>query len=73
MLRLTEVRKERGWSQARLSYVAEVPASVISWIENSRYVPYPVQLSRLAQALGVADAQSLLDPVDESQPAQVSG
>jgi transcriptional regulator with XRE-family HTH domain len=52
MLRLTEERQRRGWSQARLARAARIDQAMMSRIEGGKLRPYACQLRRLARALG---------------------
>ena len=72
MLRLTQERQARGWSQAELSRRARLHPSELSKIECGRIRPYRPLLRRLALRLGLraADAERLLDKV--SGPADVA-
>jgi transcriptional regulator with XRE-family HTH domain len=65
MTRLLHERRRRGWSQLQLGYHASLQPSEISRIENGRLKPYPAQLERLARALGVDQAEALLENVQE--------
>lgn len=57
-------RRELGLSKAELSRQSDVQANVIGWIEAGRFKPYPSQLERIAQVLGVDDPESLLDQIE---------
>jgi transcriptional regulator with XRE-family HTH domain len=50
-MRMTLMRKQRGWSQARLAREAGLCQSTLSQIESGRFKPYRGQLDKLAQAL----------------------
>lgn len=64
MIRLKFERLKRGWSQGDLSAQSGMVRMWISLIEQGRFHPYPVQLSRLADALGYAgDPAELLEEV----------
>jgi len=52
MIRLTQKRQERGWSQAKLARASETDQGLLSKIESSRVKPYPKELERIADALG---------------------
>jgi len=54
-------------SQAQVSRDTGLNQSTVNQIENERLRPYPSQLARLAEALGVAkaDAASLLEQVSD--------
>lgn len=65
MNRLQKEREARGLSKLRLSQLARVTPSTVGWAEASRFLPYPPQLARLADALGIpaSEADTLLDEV----------
>jgi transcriptional regulator with XRE-family HTH domain len=68
MLRLTQLRKQAGISQAELARRAGLHHSTLSLVESGRLVPYPSQLHKLAGGLGCADpVESLLDEVEGEQ------
>jgi transcriptional regulator with XRE-family HTH domain len=50
-MRMTLMRKQRRWSQARLARESELCQSTLSSIESGRFHPYPSQLLKLANAL----------------------
>lgn len=50
--KLKEIRKSRGLSQLRLSFLTGIPPSDISRIENGWTKPYPGWRRRFAMALG---------------------
>lgn len=62
---ITARRQERGWSRSELARQAGMHASTVGQIENGRYHPYPVQLEKLANALGIPvdQASTLLEEV----------
>ena len=64
--RQEKIRREIGMSKAELSRKSNVQASVVGWIEAGRFKPYPVQLERIAAALGVDDPETLLDECEVS-------
>lgn len=49
---MTKLREEQKLSKAALSRKANMNDSTIGWIENGRYLPYDVQLEKIAAALG---------------------
>ena len=55
MLNLKMQRLARGWSQAELARRSQVNSNTISQIESERFRPYPVQLAKLARALGIPE------------------
>ena len=69
-MRLIEERNQRGWSRAELARRAGMHPSTVSLIESGRLVPYPSQVEKLADALGIprADRPGLLvtDPQADS-------
>ena len=65
-LKLTELREARGWSRAELARHAGMHASDVGKIELGRMAPYPVQLLKLAKALG-AEAIDLMGLDDEGE------
>jgi transcriptional regulator with XRE-family HTH domain len=69
MMRLTALRKARGWSIAKCARKADLDPARLGQIELRRYVPPQGSepLRRVARVLGVpvADAHTLLDEVEE--------
>jgi len=65
VIRLTEVRMSRGWSQSELARRAHVNAGTVSLVESGRLKPYPAQIAKIARALEVPDGdkETLLDEV----------
>ena len=63
---LQEVRKQKGLSQLRLSFLTGIPPSDISRIENGWLKPYPGWRKRLARALGVSEAE-LFPPEEKGE------
>ena len=63
-MRLTEERRQRGWSRAELARRAGMNATTVGLVEAGRFIPYPSQLAKLARALGIPEAQAgaLLEP-----------
>lgn len=63
MIRMTQERRLRGWSQAELSRKTGIHCTTLSLIENKRFTPYKSQLLKLARALDVPPGaeQTLLD------------
>jgi ribosome-binding protein aMBF1 (putative translation factor) len=72
MRTLEDHRRRRGWSRAELGRRARVDPSWLAKVEGGRVRPYPVQLRRLARALGwpSRDGAGLLD---ETTPAADAG
>ena len=64
--RLKLVRERNNLSQRELARRSGLTNSTISQIEHGRYKPYPVQLARLASALGWAGKpEALLEDTAE--------
>jgi transcriptional regulator with XRE-family HTH domain len=51
---ISSLRESRGWSRAELARRSGLNASTVGAIEAGRLVPYPGQLAKLADALGVS-------------------
>ena len=51
-LALTKAREAAGYTRFRLGSEAGIHPSRVGQFENGRAVPYPVELQRLADALG---------------------
>lgn len=66
MLKLTQLREQRGWTRMELGRRARVHPATVGKIENGRQLPYPPELARLARALGVpaAEAEGLTEEVN---------
>ena len=60
---LTQEREKRAWSRWELAIQARIHPARVGAIENGHVVPYPVELERLAKALGTSDPSTLLDEV----------
>jgi transcriptional regulator with XRE-family HTH domain len=75
LLRITTERQAHGWSQAELARRARIDQATQSRIEHGRVRPYPVELRRLARALGFAvkDADQLLDRVHNHELSFAEG
>jgi len=66
MKRLAQLRRLAGLSQAELARRAGLNSCTISQAESGRFVPYPVQIARLAKVLDWEDdPASLLAEVDD--------
>lgn len=52
MTRIRVAREHKGWSQAELARRAKLNVATLSLIESGRMQPYPVQLRKIARALG---------------------
>ena len=67
--RITYLRQEAGLTKFALGAAARVHPSRLSQVENGHVVPYPVELERLAQALGwQGEPAALLDQVESGEP-----
>jgi ribosome-binding protein aMBF1 (putative translation factor) len=68
MLKLTVERETRDWSRTELGRRARIHPARVGQAERGRVVPYPVELARLAKALGWAgDPAALLDEVGHGE------
>lgn len=66
MFRLTQERETKGWTRAKLGGEANLHPATVGTIESGQYRPYPVQLARLAAALGfTGDPTVLLEEVQQ--------
>lgn len=66
MKRLEQLRRVAGMSQAELARQASLNSCTVSQAESDRFVPYPVQIARLARALDWQDdPECLLAEVDD--------
>ncbi|MFA5844463.1 MAG: helix-turn-helix transcriptional regulator [Coriobacteriia bacterium] len=62
--RVTDRRERARLTIAALARKADMSASTVGQIESGRLVPYPVQLEKIAAALGYeGDPSELLDEV----------
>jgi transcriptional regulator with XRE-family HTH domain len=76
VLRLKYERLLRGWNQVALAFHAQMSIGDVSKIENGRLLPYPKQLAKLANVLGVDGAALLQEVSAEKTPtteAEVAG
>jgi transcriptional regulator with XRE-family HTH domain len=65
--RITRERLARGWTKTELGRQARLHPARVGTIENSRVVPYDVELLRLAGALRwTSEPAALLDEVEGS-------
>jgi transcriptional regulator with XRE-family HTH domain len=66
MIRMKQLRIEKGWSGLRFSRESGLAPATISQTENRRAVPYESQLKKAADALGwTGELRGLLDEVDD--------
>lgn len=65
-VRLDAVIREKGLSNRALSRAngVRVSAERIGQIRSGRYIPYDSELSQIAKALKVENAESLLEPLE---------
>lgn len=64
MKRITQEREARGWSRSELARRAEMSNATVGQIEAGRFLPYEVQLEKLALALEFeGDPSALLEEV----------
>lgn len=61
---MMHMRKKLGLSRAELARRTKMQQNVIAWIETGRFIPYPSQIEKLAAALGVDDADLLLEQIE---------
>lgn len=65
MKRITRERQDQEWTRAELARRAGMNAATVGQIEAGRYLPYDVQLEKLARALGFHGCpDALLEEVD---------
>lgn len=70
MIRLTEAREAAGFTRARLGAESRIHPARVGQFENGYAVPYPVELGRLAAALGFEGIPAaLLDVMDDERRA----
>ena len=60
MMRLTAERMRKGWSKSELARRAQLNSATVGWIEAGRFIPYQVQLEKLARALAFTGAPERL-------------
>lgn len=65
-VKLDEIMATRRIRNADLARHAFMQPGTIGWIRSGRFIPYPSQLEKIADALGVDDPDSLLEPLDEA-------
>lgn len=56
---VVRLRKEKGWSQERLAFEAEVHRTYISEIERAKRNPTATMIEKLAKPLGVPPGRLL--------------
>ena len=57
---ITRERERQGWTRTELGRRARIHPSRVGQFELARAVPYPVELRRLAKALGWGENPALL-------------
>ena len=68
MLELTRQRERWRWTRRELGARSNLHPNRVGQIENERVRPYPVELERLARALGYAgEPAGLLEEVDDER------
>ena len=65
MKTITREREKLDWTRWELAIQSRIHPARIGAIENGRVVPYPVELDRIARALGVADPSTLLEEASD--------
>ena len=64
MTRLEALRISAGLSKSKLARMAELSPALVTYAEQRGFRLYPVQLARLAKAIGwPSDPEALLDEV----------
>ena len=58
MMNLKLERMRRDWSRAELARRANLNAATVGLIEAGRFRPYPIQLAKLARALGIPEEEA---------------
>lgn len=61
------LRKEKGWTQARLAMEAHVSQQAISFIEQERNLPSADMIQALSEALGVSKAEIMGEDNQDDQ------
>jgi len=62
--RITQERESKNWTRAKLGAESDLHPAGVGQIESGRVIPEPVQLARLAKALGwEGDPAALLEEV----------
>jgi transcriptional regulator with XRE-family HTH domain len=64
MLRMKIERQKLGYSQVALAFLAGMSIGDVSRIESGRLRPYPVQVEKISNVLGV-EPETLLEVVPE--------
>lgn len=65
MLRLTAERQKQGLTKSALSRLTGINLPALVNLEAGRLHPYPKMKREIAEALGVADPDSLFQEVDD--------
>lgn len=69
MNQVKSIRERRGLSRAELARRTALGPTVISQTETGRFIPYPKQLRRIAEALGVKPEELGIVQPDQLQSA----
>jgi len=65
-MELTRQREAFGWTKRELGARADLHPARVGVIENGRVIPYPVELERLARALGFkGEPAALIEEADD--------
>lgn len=69
MNNVRRLRRRLGWSIAELSRRTGMNPTTIGQAEAGRFIPYPSQVGKLAEALGVKPDQLGIEQPEELQSA----
>lgn len=62
--KLREFREAAGLSRSELARKAKMQASDVGMAESGRFIPYDVQMRRIADVLGIDNPDTLLEPLE---------
>lgn len=68
MLKIKLEREQRGLTRAHLAALANLHPAEYGKLESGRLKPYPVQIKRLARALGVPGNELFEEVQEEALP-----
>jgi transcriptional regulator with XRE-family HTH domain len=71
-MRLRDERVRRGWSQTRLSGLTGISQADISAIECGRQAPWPSWRRRIAEVMGIPEAELFNGGVGVDQERETS-